>query len=84
MKQQSFEGAFKRLEEILEKMNEAGIELEEAIRLYEEADSLIGHCSDKLGQAEQKIELLIKKRSGELEIGADGTPAAEPFERASL
>lgn len=75
----SFEEAFSRLESILEKMNETGLELEEAIRLYEEADKLIGKCSEKLGAAEQKIETLIKKRTGEVEISESGLPKTEPF-----
>lgn len=75
----SFEEAFSRLETILEKMNETGLELEEAIRLYEEADKLIGNCSEKLSTAEQKIETLIKKRTGEVEISESGLPKTEPF-----
>jgi len=75
----SFEEAFSRLEAILEKMNETGLELEEAIRLYEEADKLIGNCSEKLSTAEQRIETLIKKRTGEVEINESGLPKTEPF-----
>lgn len=80
MSNPSFEEAFSRLETILEKMNATGIELEEAIKLYEEADGLIGNCSEKLSAAEQKIEMLIKKRSGELEISESGTPKTQPFQ----
>lgn len=80
MKQPSFEEAFFRLEAILEKMNETGLELEEAIRLYEEADKLIATCGDKLSSAEQKIEMLIKKRSGEVEINESGCVKTTPFE----
>lgn len=76
----SFEASFARLEAILEKMNETGIELEQAITLYEEADKLIAQCSSKLSAAEQKIETLIKKRSGEMEISESGLPKTEPLE----
>lgn len=62
-----FEEAFERLEEILEKMNHSGVELEEAINLYEEADALIGTCSEKLKSAEQKIDQLVRKRESSLE-----------------
>jgi Exonuclease VII small subunit len=76
----SFEASFARLEAILEKMNETGIELEQAITLYEEADKLITQCGSKLKSAEQKIEMLIKKRSGEMEISESGLPKTEPLE----
>jgi exodeoxyribonuclease VII small subunit len=64
-KKLKFEEAFQRLEEILTTMNSANIELEEALGLYEEADQLIELCSSKLKNAEQKIEVLIKKRNEE-------------------
>lgn len=62
-----FEKAFNRLEEILERMNSGSIPLDESLKLYEEADKLITGCAKKLTEAEEKIETLIKKRSGELE-----------------
>lgn len=76
----NFESAFKRLEEILEKLNSGSIPLDESLKLYEEADSLIKLCSQKLNHAENKIEQLIKQRSGELVLGADGQPGTEEFD----
>ena len=64
-KKLKFEEAFQRLEEILTTMNGANVELEDALKLYEEADELIELCSTKLKGAEQKIEMLIKKRGQE-------------------
>lgn len=75
----SFENAFSRLEEILEKMNSGAIALEDSIRLYEEADRLIQLCNQKLTQAEQKIEILVKNREGALQLSETGTPLTEPF-----
>jgi exodeoxyribonuclease VII small subunit len=74
-----FESAFARLEAILEKMNEGGTSLDESLKLYEEADKLILCCGKKLNEAEKKIEILIKNRNGELQIGADGKPLKEDF-----
>ncbi len=74
-----FEKAFARLEEILEKMNESSLALEESLRLYEEADSLIQICNKKLTQAETKIEMLVKNREGEVVLSEAGMPVTEPF-----
>jgi len=67
MTELSFEKAFERLEEILQKMNEGKVSLDTSLKLFEEADVLISTCSEKLIKAEQKIETLIKNRS-ELEF----------------
>lgn len=70
-----FEKAYSRLEEILEKMNSGKATLDESLKLYEEADKLIASCSKKLGEAEKKIEILIKGRDGGLER-QDFSPAS--------
>lgn len=70
----SFEEAFTRLEQILEKMNSGAVSLDESLKLYEEADKLITSCSKRLNDAERKIETLIKNRNGELALGADQKP----------
>lgn len=62
----SFEKGFSRLEQILEKMNSNTISLDESLKLYEEADSLIQICGKKLNDAEKKVEILIKNRNGDL------------------
>ncbi|HKY99828.1 MAG TPA: exodeoxyribonuclease VII small subunit, partial [Rhabdochlamydiaceae bacterium] len=61
----SFELAYQRLEEILEKMNSGKVSLDESLKLYEEADRLISSCNKRLSDAEKKIEVLIKNRDGE-------------------
>ena len=66
MSEPTFEKAFGRLEEILEKMTSGEVPLDNAIKLYEEADKLIKQCSKRLTSAERKIEKLVKSRSGEL------------------
>ena len=75
----SFETAFARLEEILERMNSGTISLDESLKLYEEADKLITTCSKRLVDAERKIETLIKNRSGELVLGNDSKPQSQDF-----
>ncbi|MEI8125444.1 MAG: exodeoxyribonuclease VII small subunit [Parachlamydiaceae bacterium] len=75
----TFENAFARLEEILERMNSGTATLDESLKLYEEADRLIGKCNKRLIDAERKIETLIKNRGGELAIGTDQKPMTQDF-----
>jgi len=75
----SFEQAYSRLEEILEALNSGEVSLEKSLELYEEADSLITHCSQKLNSAEQKIQTLIKNRNGNLALDENGKPQLESF-----
>jgi exodeoxyribonuclease VII small subunit len=79
----SFEDAFARLEEILEKMNSGTISLDESLKLYEEADQLIALCNKRLNEAERKIEVLVKNRSGELIMGNDDKPLLEDYKALS-
>ncbi|MEI8365957.1 MAG: exodeoxyribonuclease VII small subunit [Parachlamydiaceae bacterium] len=75
----SFEAAFARLEEILEKMNSGTISLDASLKFYEEADALILKCNKRLVDAERKIEILIKNRSGELTMGTNQKPMTQDF-----
>lgn len=75
----SFETAYLRLEEILEKMNSGKVSLEDSLKLYEEADHLINWCSKRLSEAEKKIEVLVKNRDGELLIDEQGRTQTQAF-----
>lgn len=77
--QLSFEAAFARLEEILEKLNSGAISLDESLRLYEEADRLVAVCSRRLNEAERKIEILVKNRNGELVIDGEDRPVTQEY-----
>lgn len=76
---QNFEQAFARLEQILEQMNSGKASLDDSLKLYEEADKLITSCNKRLNEAEQKIESLVKTRSGDLVMNEQGMPATQPF-----
>lgn len=75
----SFEAAFARLEEILERLNGGTISLDDSLKLYEEADQLIATCSKRLNDAERKIEILVKNRNGELALGNEDKPLMQEF-----
>jgi exodeoxyribonuclease VII small subunit len=75
-----FEAAFKRLEEILEKMQSQNPNLDESIKMYEEADKLIQLCNKNLAKAEKKIEVIQKSRDGSIEVDANEKPILANFE----
>ncbi|HEU64326.1 MAG: Exodeoxyribonuclease 7 small subunit [Candidatus Anoxychlamydiales bacterium] len=75
----SFEKAFERLDEILQKMNEGKVSLDSSLKLFEEANFLIKTCNKKLISAEQKIETLIKDRNSNLEV-MENIPQTKDFE----
>ena len=74
----TFEQAFARLEQILEKMNSGKATLEESLQLFEEAEGLIRSCTARLTTSEQRIEALLKQR-GQLALDAAGSPKTESF-----
>jgi len=76
----TFEQAFNRLEEILAKMNQGELSLDDSLKLYEEADKLIQQCGGKLTAAEKRIEALVKNRNGELALDPNQKPQTTPFE----
>jgi exodeoxyribonuclease VII small subunit len=70
----SFEQAIARLEKIVADMEGAELPLEDVLKKYEEGSRLVRFCSQKLEEAEKKIELLTKKADGRVEL--------KPFEEA--
>lgn len=76
----NFERSFARLEEILDRMNSGNVPLDESLKLYEEADRLISGCAHRLNAVEARIETLIKKRDGEIELDDEGNPQTENFQ----
>ena len=67
-KQIEFEEAFKRLEDIVNKMESGDLSLEESMTLFEEGIKLTETCKSRLEAAEQKIQLLTKDSDGNLSL----------------
>jgi len=78
----TFEKSYTRLEKILETLNSSQVSLENSLKLFEEANSLIMQCEKKLSTAEQKIEALIKNRDNSLMQNDQGV-VTEPFSPTS-
>ncbi|MBM3196595.1 MAG: exodeoxyribonuclease VII small subunit [Chlamydiae bacterium] len=75
-----FEAAFKRLEEILEKMQSENLSLDASLSLYAEADKLIQISSKNLAKAEKTIEMIIKNRDNGIEVDGSLQPVFTNFE----
>lgn len=63
MKELTYEQAYKRLEEIVEKLQNGSVPLEESMKLFEEGTKLANFCNSKLNAAEQKFTQLITENS---------------------
>ncbi len=65
-KPESFEEALERLEEIVRRMESGDLTLEESLALFEEGVRLTRVCSQRLDEAEKKIEMLTRDAQGEV------------------
>ena len=75
----SFEAALKKLESIVQRLEQGELPLEESLTLYEEGIRLSRLCHAKLEEAEGKIELLMKDARGDLVHDREGQPRKTPF-----
>ena len=75
----SFEAALKKLESIVQRLEQGELPLEESLTLYEEGIRLSRLCHAKLEEAEGKIELLMKDSRGDLVLDREGRPKKAPF-----
>jgi exodeoxyribonuclease VII small subunit len=60
-----FEEALEKLEDLVSKLEDTEIPLDESIAYFEEAMNLSKVCSNKLNEAERKISMLIVGKDGE-------------------
>jgi exodeoxyribonuclease VII small subunit len=61
MKKNNFETSLKRLEQIVNEMENAELDIDKSMKLFEEGIVLVKECSTKLNEAKKKIEILIEK-----------------------
>ena len=68
--QPDFETAMRDLEELVERLEQGDLPLEESLAAFERGVMLTRACQTALKEAEQKVEILLKKA---------GEPAVEAF-----
>ncbi len=62
-----FEAAMRDLEEIVERLEHGDLPLEESLKAFERGIMLTRNCQTALKDAEQKVEILLKK-AGEARV----------------
>jgi exodeoxyribonuclease VII small subunit len=69
--QLDFESALKELENIVERMEQGDMSLEQSLKEFEQGINLTRACQTALKEAEQKVQVLVEK-NGQAEV--------QPFE----
>jgi len=59
-KEEKFEDTLERLQGLVRELESGDCSLEDSIKKFEEGMALARGCQDRLSQAEQKIEILLK------------------------
>ena len=72
MAEKKFEAAMARLEEIVTELESGDLALERSLKLFEEGIKLARICNTRLQEAERKVEILLKDKTGKM--------TAKPFE----
>lgn len=62
----NFEDAMKRIDEIVAKLEDQNLKLDESLVLYEEGVSLVAFCRKKLEEAQRRITCLAPDENGEM------------------
>jgi exodeoxyribonuclease VII small subunit len=68
----SFEAALAELEDIVSRLEQGEVDLEDSIALYERGTALKAHCEKKLKGAEVRLEKIV--------LGPEGAKGTEPME----
>lgn len=56
-----FEGAMRELEELVERMEQGDLSLEQSLKDFERGVALTRTCQQALQEAEQKVQILMRK-----------------------
>jgi exodeoxyribonuclease VII small subunit len=75
-KPMELESVMRRLNEVVAKLSGDGVELEEALALYEEGVSLVRMCNEQLESARRKIN--------RIRLNSDGEITEEPFDTSEI
>ncbi len=71
-KPESFESDLEQLEKIVKDLESGDLALEKSLELFEKGMELSERCRKQLGDAETRVEILLKRQGGKVE--------AAPFE----
>jgi exodeoxyribonuclease VII small subunit len=66
MAEKKFEAALERLETIVAELESGELGLEQSLKLFEEGVKLARICNVRLEEAERKVEILLKDKTGKM------------------
>ena len=72
MTKKSFEEALDQLEQITKDLEEGDLSLEDSLKHFDEGIKLAEYCSNKLSNAQKKVEILLKKDNTLTSVEFDG------------
>lgn len=75
-----FEDALKRLETIVEALEDGDLSLEQSLERYEQGVGLSKYCHNKLEEAEKRIAVLRVDDRGEPLLDSNGEPQQRELE----
>lgn len=67
MGKQTFEVAMKRLEKIVEELEDGDLTLDQALKKFQEGVKLSRFCSKKLDETEKKVAILLEDEEGNVQ-----------------
>ena len=70
-KQPTFEENMKKLEEMVAKLEQGGLDLDESIRIYEEAIVIRDQCKRFLEESERKVQKIMESAEGTVKVDLD-------------
>ncbi len=82
MAEMKFEDGLKRLEKIVQELENGSLSLDESLEKYEEGIRLSKACAKKLEVARKKVEILLKSEDGSVELKAFDEKTAEEEPKA--
>jgi exodeoxyribonuclease VII small subunit len=73
----TFEASLEALERIVQQLEDGDLPLEKSLELFEQGIRLSRECQERLGQAERRIEILLRDNQGRPVTAAFNAPSGE-------
>lgn len=73
----TFEASLEALERIVQQLEDGDLPLEKSLELFEQGIRLSRECQERLGQAERRIEILLRDNQGRPVAKAFNPPSGE-------
>ncbi len=68
MDKKNFEDALKRLETIVDDLEQGDVPIEDTIKMFQEGVEIARFCKEKLKSAENEIQKIVKNSDGDFQL----------------